>query len=182
MCILIDNSGSMGHKRARVKAVALALVKASNPHDEVCIIHFNDEAFNDLPYGKDFTSDIREMEEALTHINSRGGSAIRDAIRMSIDHLEQTAHNDRRVLVVVTDGDDTSSKVTQEQLLGKVKNSGVSVYSIGLLNEDDRREGRAARLALGQLAEASGGLDYYPKDLADVESISPEIANEVRKQ
>ena len=182
MCILIDNSGSMGHKRVLMKAAALALVKASNPHDEVCIIHFNDEAFNDLPYGKDFTSDIREMEEALTHINSRGGSAIRDAIRMSIDHLEQTAHNDRRVLVVVTDGDDTSSKVTQEQLLAKVNSSGVRVYCIGLLNEDDPGQAGAARLALGQLAEASGGRVYYPKELADVESIASEIANEVREQ
>ncbi len=182
MCILIDNSGSMGHKRVLMKAAALALVKASNPHDEVCIIHFNDEAFNDLPYGKDFTSDIKEMEEALTHINSRGGSAIRDAIRMSIDHVEQTAHNDRRVLVVVTDGDDTSSTVTQEQLLARVNNSGVRVYCIGLLNEDDPSRAGAARLALGQLAEASGGLVYYPNDLAEVESISHEIANEVRKQ
>jgi Mg-chelatase subunit ChlD len=182
MCILIDNSGSMGHKRARVKAAALALVKASNPHDEVCIIHFNDEAFNDLPYGKDFTSDIKEMDEALTHINSRGGSAIRDAIRMAIDHVEQTAHNDRRVLVLVTDGDDTSSTVTREQLLAKLKSSGLRVYCIGLLNEDDPRQARTARLALGQLAEASGGLDYYPKDVAEVESISTEIANEVRKQ
>jgi len=72
--------------------------------------------------------------------------------------------------------------VTKEQLLGKVKNSSVRVYCIGLLNEDDPGQAGAARLALGQLAEASGGLDYYPKDLAEVESISPEIANEVRKQ
>ena len=157
MCILIDNSGSMRDKRARVKAAALALVKASNPHDQVCIVDFNDEVFNDLPSGEDFTSDIKEMEEALTHIDSRGGNAMRDAIRMSIDHVEQTAHNDRKVLVVVTDGNDTSSTVTQEQLLGKVKNSGVPVYCIGLLNEVTLTPG-AARLALGQLAEVSGGL------------------------
>jgi Mg-chelatase subunit ChlD len=178
MCILIDNSGSMRDNRARVKAVALALVRASNPHDEVCIVDFNDEAFID----KAFTSDIKEMEEALTHIDSRGGSAMREAIRMSIDHVAQTAHNDRKVLVVVTDGNDTSSTVTQEQLLGRVKDSGVRVYCIGLLNEDDPSQASAARLALGQLAEASGGRDYYPKDLADLESIVPEIVHEVQKQ
>jgi len=182
MCILIDNSGSMRDKRAQVKAAALALVKSSKPRDEVCIVNFNDEAFNDLPHGEDFTSDIKEMEEVLTHIDSRGGSAVRDAIRMSIDHVEQAAHNDRKVLVLVTDGNDTSSTVTQEQLLGKVKNSGVLVYCIGLLNEDDEGQAGAARLALGQLAEASGGLDYYPKDVAEVESISPEIAHEARKR
>jgi len=181
MCILIDNSGSMREKRAGVRAAALALVKASKPHDEVCIVDFNDEASNDLPHGEDFTSDIQEMEEALTHIDSRGGSAMRDAIGMSIDHVTQKAHNDRKVLVLVTDGNDTSSTVTQEQLLGKVKNSGVRVYCIGLLHEDDPGQAGAARLALGQLAEASGGRDYYPKDL-EVASISTEIANEIRKQ
>ena len=182
MCILIDNSGSMREKRAGVKAAALALVRASKPHDEVCVVDFNDEAFNELPHGEDFTSDIQQMEEALTHIDSRGGSAMRDAIGMSIDHVKQTSHNDRKVLVLVTDGNDTSSTLTQEQLLGKVKNSGVPVYGIGLLHENDPGEAGAARLALGQLAEASGGRDYYPKDLAEVTSISAEIANEVRKQ
>jgi beta-lactamase regulating signal transducer with metallopeptidase domain/Mg-chelatase subunit ChlD len=182
MCILIDNSGSMRDKRARVKAAALALVRASKPHDEVCIVDFNDEAFNDLPNGKDFTSDAKEMKEALTRIDSRGGSAVRDAVWMSIDHVEQKAHNDRRVLVLVTDGDDTSSTVTQEQLLGKVKKSGVLIYCIGSPNEADLGQAGAARRALGQLAEVSGGVNYYPKDLADVESISGGILDEVRKR
>jgi Ca-activated chloride channel family protein len=130
---------------------------------------------------EDFTSDIKEMEEALTHIDSRGGSAMRDAVRTSIDQVEQTAHNDRKILVLVTDGNDTSSKVTQEQLLGNVKNSGIRVYSIGLLNEADPGHA-AAKLALERLAEASGGRAYYPKDLAELGSISQEIANGVRKQ
>ena len=141
---------------------------------------FDDEVFSGLPYGKDFTSDINEMEEALTHIDARGGKAMRDAVRMSIDHVQESAHNDRKVLVLVTDGYDSASTVTQEQLLDKVKSSGVRVYSIGLLSEDDPRRAGASRSALGQLAEASGGLVYYPNDLAEVDSISPEIANEIR--
>jgi len=181
MCILIDNSGSMSDKRAGVIAASLALVRASQAHDEVGIVDFNDEALNGLPDGEDFTSDIKEMEEALTHIDSRGGSAMRDAVRTSIDQVEQTAHNDRKILVLVTDGNDTSSTVTQEQLLGKVKNSGVRVYSIGLLNEADPGQA-AAKLALERLAEASGGRAYYPKDPAELGSISQEIANGVRKQ
>ena len=175
MCILIDNSGSMRDKRAAVKAAALALVRASKPHDEVCIVDFNDEAFVD----KAFTSDIKEMEDALTRIDSRGGSAMRDAIRMSIDLVKQTAHNGRKALVLVTDGDDTSSTVTQEQLLGTVKNSGVPVFCIGLLNEDDPGHAGPARLALEQIAAASGGISFYPKDLADMESIASEIGKVV---
>ncbi|HWB96146.1 MAG TPA: VWA domain-containing protein [Bryobacteraceae bacterium] len=175
LCILIDNSGSMRDKRAGVRVAALALVKASRPHDEVCMMDFNDEVFNGLLHGKDFTSDIKEMEEALTYIESRGGTAMRDAIRASIDHMEQRAHNDRKVIVLLTEGNDTSSTVTQEQLLGKLKNSSIRIYSIGLPGEDD-----AGRFALRQLVQASGGRDYYPKDLAQVESISSEIANKMR--
>ncbi len=62
----------MRDKRAGAEAAALALVKASRPRDEVCVVDFNDEVYYDLPHGEDFTSDIKEMEEALTHIDSRG--------------------------------------------------------------------------------------------------------------
>jgi hypothetical protein len=182
MCILIDNSGSMWGKRDGVKAAALALIRASKLRDEVCILDFNDEVFSGLPRGEDFTSDMTEMEEALTHIEARGGKAMRDAVRMAIDQVEHTAHNNRKVLVLVTEGNDSASTVTQEQLLGEIRKSGVRVYGIGLVSEDEPGRAEAARLALGQLAEASGGKDYYPKDVAEVESMSPEIANAVRKQ
>jgi Mg-chelatase subunit ChlD len=180
MCILIDNSGSMRDKRAEVRAAALALVKATQPRDEVCIVDFNDEAFIDVPPGKDFTSNVKEMEEALTRIDSRGGTALRDAIQMSIDHVARRAHHQRKVLVLVTGGNDNASAVSQEQLLDKVKSSGLPVYCIGLLRDNSSDAG-AARVALGQLAEASGGLAYYPKDLREVESASSKIANELRK-
>ena len=117
MGLIVDNSGSMRDKRAKVEAAALALVKDSNQQDEVFVVNFNDEAFNDLPHGKDFTSDIKEMEEALTRIDSRGGTAMRDAIRMSIDHEKEKAHRDKKVLVVVTDGNDNSSLVSLENLV-----------------------------------------------------------------
>lgn len=181
MSILIDNSGSMINKRAEVVAASFALVRASKAHDEVGIVDFSDDAINALPDGEDFTRDIQQMERALASIDSRGGSAMRDAVRMSIDQVEQKAHNDRKILVLVTDGDDTSSKVTEEQLLSKVKDSGVRIYSIGLLN--DSAPGHSmARDALERLAEASGGQAYYPKELAELESISQEIANGARKQ
>ena len=181
ICIVIDNSGSMRDKRAAVMAAARALVKGSKPDDDVCIIDFNDEVFGALPQGEDFTADIGEMEAALTHIDSRGGKAMRDAIWLSIE-VEQTAHHDRRAVVLVTEGNDTASRVTQEQLLSKLRNSGVRVYCIGLVGEDEPRRAGTARAALGQLAEASGGLGYYPKDLAEVESIAPEIVHELRKR
>jgi len=196
MCIVIDNSGSMRNKREAVKVAALALVKASRPpdasiplrvfdrdHDEnqVCIVNFNDEVYFDLPHGEDFTGDIDEMEAAIARIDSRGGGAMREAIRMSIDHVQQTDHVGRKILVLITDGDDNSSTVTQAQLLSEIRNSDVRIYTIGLVSDNEPRDAAAARLALRQLAEASGGLDYYPRDLAEVESISHEVVDELRK-
>src|SRR4051794_33956049 len=64
MGLIIDNSGSMRDKRAKVEAAALTLVKDSNREDEVFIVNFNDEAFLDNPHGKSFTNDVKEMEEA----------------------------------------------------------------------------------------------------------------------
>jgi Mg-chelatase subunit ChlD len=181
MCILVDNSGSMRDHRAALALAAMALVKASKPQDEVGIVHFNDEMFSGLPNGEDFTSNVNEMEEAIRHIDSRGGSAMRDAVQKSIDQVQQKAHHQRKVLVLVTDGNDTSSVMTQDQLLGEVKSSGVRVYSIGLLSEKSG-QAAAARLALGQLAEASGGGDYYPKKVAEGESFSHAIQDQARRQ
>jgi Ca-activated chloride channel family protein len=182
MGLIIDNSGSMRDKRAKVEAAALALVKASNPQDEVFVVNFNDEAFLDNPHGKDFTSDIKEMEEALTRIDSRGGTAMRDAIRMSIDHLREKAHKDKKVLVVVTDGNDNSSLISLENLVKASQQSEVLIYSVGLLAEEERREAKRAERALNELAVATGGEAFFPKDLADVERIAKIVARDIRSQ
>jgi hypothetical protein len=86
-----------------------------------------------------------------------------------------TKHHGRKVLVLITEGFDTSSKVSQEELLEKVKNSRVPVYGIGLLSKNDPQRQGSARLALDELANASGGLALYPKDMAEVESISRRV-------
>lgn len=182
MGLIIDNSGSMRDKRARVEAAALTLVKDSNPEDEVFVVNFNDEAFNDLPHGKDFTSDIKEMEEALTRIDSRGGTAMRDAIRMSIDHLKEKAHRDKKVLVVVTDGNDNSSLVSLENLVKASQQSGVLIYSVGLLSEEERREAKRAERALDALGEATGGETFFPKEVSEVERIAHQVAHNIRNQ
>jgi VWFA-related protein len=180
--LIVDNSGSMRDKRAKVEAAALALAKASNPVDEVFVVNFNDEAWLDLPHGKDFTSDIKDMEEALTRIDSRGGTAMRDAIRMSIDHLKEKAHKDKRVLVVITDGNDNSSLVSLENLVKQSQQSEVLIYSIGLLGEEERREAKRAERALEALATATGGEAFFPKTVDDVDRIAKQVAHDIRNQ
>ena len=182
MGLIIDNSGSMRDKRARVEAAAMALVKDSNKDDEVFVVNFNDEAFLDNPHGKDFTSDTKEMEEALTRIDSRGGTAMRDAIRMSIDHLKEKAHKDKKVLVVVTDGNDNSSVISLENLVKASQQSEILIYGIGLLSEEERREAKRAERALNELAVATGGETFFPKDVSEVERIAHVVARDIRNQ
>jgi Ca-activated chloride channel family protein len=178
MGILIDDSGSMRDKRAKVSAAALALVKASNPQDEVFLVNFNDEAYLDVP----MTNEIGKLEEGLSKIDSRGGTAMRDAITMSIDYLHQKAKKDKKVIVVVTDGNDTASNENLEKLVAKAQKSGVLIYIVGLLNEEEKREAKKAQRSIKALTEASGGMAYYPKDLPEVDKIALQVAQEIRNQ
>ena len=178
MGIIVDNSGSMTSKRARVAAAALELVKQSNPEDEVFIVNFNDDShFDQL-----LTNDIKKLQAALSRMESRGGTAMRDALSKSIDYVKRNGKKDKKVLVVVTDGNDNSSDISLEQLLRQAQSSDVLIYSIGLLDEEEAREARSAKKALKALAEASGGLDYYPKSVSDVQEITPRVAHEIRNQ
>lgn len=178
--IVIDNSGSMREKRQRVEVAALALVKASNPQDEVFIVNFNDEAFLDVP----FTSDIAKMQEGLARIDSRGGTAMRDAISGAIDEMKAHAKKDKRILLVITDGNDNTSSITLERLVEKCSSADmpIAVYTIGLLNEEEKREAKKAERALSALTRASGGLAYYPKQAAEVDALAVKVAHEIRNQ
>jgi Ca-activated chloride channel homolog len=178
MGIVIDNSGSMRDKKTRVAAAALNLVKASNPQDEVFIVNFNDDAYLD----QSFTSDVKKLEEALDRLETKGGTAMRDAISMSIDYVKSKGKKDKKVLVVITDGNDNTSNVNLEELVRKSQQSDVLIYSIGILSEEEPREARRAKRALQDLARSSGGMDYYPKDLEEVDKITPQVAHEVRNQ
>jgi Ca-activated chloride channel family protein len=176
--LIVDNSGSMADKRRDVESAALALVSHSNPQDEVFIVNFNDEAYLDV----DFTSDIKKLEEGLTRIDSRGGTAMRDAISMSIDHLLEKAKKDKKVLLVITDGNDNTSATTLEKLVQKAQQSEVLIYAVGLLDKEQRRERRRAQRALNALAVASGGLAYYPRESEEVEPVCVRVAHEIRNQ
>jgi VWFA-related protein len=178
MGLIIDNSGSMREKRQAVEMAALALVKDSNPQDEVFIVNFNDEAYLDA----DFTNDPKILEQGLTKIDSRGGTAMRDAIRMSIDHLKEKGKRDKKVTLVVTDGNDNASSMSLDALVRQAQQDDVLVYAIGLLTEEEKREATKARRALGILVENTGGQVFYPKDVSEVEKIAHDVAHDIRNQ
>jgi Ca-activated chloride channel family protein len=86
------------------------------------------------------------------------------------------------VLLIITDGNDNTSATTLKQLVYKARQQEVLIYCIGLLSDDDPREAKKAAVALKALTTATGGLDYYPKSLDEINRITPEVAHEIRNQ
>jgi Ca-activated chloride channel family protein len=179
MGLVIDNSGSMRDKRPRVNEAALTLVESSNPQDEAFVVNFNDDFYLDLD--KDFTNSIPELKEALERIDSRGSTALFDAVIGSLDHLKKAA-KDKRVLLVVTDGEDNSSHNSLEKTIREIQKTDTVIYTIGLLGDEKRKDKNHAMKALKQIAEASGGLAFFPESVDDVHTICEQVAHDIRNQ
>ncbi len=177
--LVVDNSGSMRDKRERVNTAALTFVKTSNPHDEVFVVNFNDDYYLDLD--KDFTSDISEMRDALERIDSRGSTALYDAVIGSLDHLKK-GHRDKKVLLVITDGEDNASRKSLEYTIQAAQKSDALIYAVGLLSQESKRAAKRARQALSAMAEATGGLAFFPEQVSDTESLCTQIAHDIRNQ
>lgn len=175
--IVVDNSGSMRDKRRGVNAAALKFVRTSNPRDEVFIVNFNDEAFLDA----DFTDNIKLLEEGLEKIDARGGTALYDALEGALKHLEEGTR-DKKVLLVVTDGEDNASRLSLEQVVKSVQHSNAVIYTVGLLGDEGGHSLRRAKRALEVLSKASGGGAFFPKNPAEVDSIATAISNDIRNQ
>ncbi len=179
LAILVDNSASMQQKRAAVNRAALDLVQASNPQDESFIVNFSDEAFLD----QDFTSNISLLEKGLSHIDSKGGTALYDAVVAGADHLAKNAKRAKQVILIITDGEDNSSSATLADTVRRIQSlQGPIVYSIGLLYDEDGRQVHQARKALQELSDQTGGIAFFPKSLDQVDAIAGEVARDIREQ
>ena len=154
--IVIDGSGSMLQKLPRVEAAAVALVHASNPQDEVFVLNFNDQAFLDVP----FTNDIQKMEQGLDRIDARGRTAMRDAVKMALDYSKGAAAKEKRVLLVITDGNDNASRTSLDRILRQAQQSEFVIYAIGLFSQEKRADAVQAKHALKQPTSATGGLVF----------------------
>ena len=187
MGIDIDDSGSMRDKRAAVNEAALTFVKTSNPDDQVFVVNFNDEYYLDTP--GNFASNMGELKAALAKIDSRGGTALYDAVSASLDHLK-LGNRDKKAILIVSDGEDNASRYSFPDLLKQAQQSNAVIYCIGLLGEEHpgglfkihgRGDKQAAKV-LKELADASGGKAYFPRSLDEVEPICVSIARDIRNQ
>jgi len=179
MGILVDNSGSMRDKRAAVNAAAFSLLKDSNPQDEAFVVNFSDRAFLD----QGFTSDLVSLDRGLSRFDSKGMTAMYDAVAASADELSKHAKHRKQALLIITDGADNASRLDLEQAIRRVQNlAGPVVYSIGLLFDTDPAEAAKARDALETLSRETGGIAYFPRSLQDVDQIASDVASDIRHQ
>ncbi len=179
MGLVIDNSGSMRDKRPRVNEAALTLVQSSNPQDEAFVVNFNDDFYLDLD--KDFSSSIPELKEALERIDARGSTALYDAIIGSLDHLKK-ANKEKKVLLIVTDGEDNTSRNSLEKTVREIQRTDTVIYTIGLLGQENKKSAKNAKKALTAIADASGGLAFFPENVEDVHAICEQVAHDIRHQ
>jgi VWFA-related protein len=180
--LIIDNSGSMRNKRERVNSAALTFAKEGNPQDETFIVNFDDAVYLE----QDFTSNIADLVKSLSYLDTRGETALYDAVYLSAEHLNDGTR-DKKALLLISDGEDNASKYSLDKVLAKLRESKVTVYGIGLLEEADQRGGVfrkspsiKAREALEKLTQTTGGRAYFPKSVDEVGELCRQIAHDLR--
>ena len=174
--IVIDNSGSMRDKRARVNQAVVNLIRASNADDQVFVVNFGQTPYLD----QDFTSDVNLLQAALRQTSTRGSTALYDAVVASNLHLRNNPRLEKKVLLVITDGEDNMSRETLQDAMRKLQtNKGATLYAIGIT---DQGMSRSAQQALRDLAESTGGVAFFPHSLDEVDAISRSIAHDIRSQ
>ena len=176
--ILIDNSGSMRSKRQKVESAALAFVRASNPQDEVFVMNFADEPHLDVP----FTTNMHQLEAGIARADAIGGTAMRDAVDAAVDYLMANATNDRRALLVVTDGQDNASTASMDRIRRKVERSAAVIFAIGLLADETAPHASRARHELEDCAEMTGGRAFFPERLEEITATVLDVAHQLRSQ
>ena len=174
--ILVDNSGSMLDNRQQLSKAVLDLIQASNPSDEVFVVNFDQYPYLD----QDFTSDTSKLQNAMLRVSSAGSTALYDAVAASAVHVSNNPHGYKKVLLIITDGQDNMSIDTlQEATRSLQQKDGPVVYAIGLTNSGLADVGRSALISL---TKATGGIAFFPKNLSEVDAITRQIAHDIRVQ
>ena len=172
--LVIDNSRSMEPRKERLDAAALSFVRKSNPDDETFVVHFDDTARLD----RDFTESIPLLEATLAGVRPWGQTAIYDALILALDQMK-LAKNEKKAILLFTDGVDNSSKHTLTEAIDATKRSRVAVFVVGLLSDSG---GQKAEDSLMQIADASGGRAYFPLTVDEARANMERVARDLREQ
>lgn len=174
--ILLDNSRSMRELRPSVAAAALAALRSTRPEDEVFLVNFADKARVEIP----FTSDLAALEAGVAGIGALGGTAIRDAIAIAQRYSKQHAARQRRVLLVITDGNDNASETSLERLEQQAEADDLAIWAVGLLHAEAAPGAERGRDALRTLTNATGGVARFVATADEAGSAARQSAGQMR--
>jgi VWFA-related protein len=175
--LVVDNSGSMITRRPMVLAGAKAFAESSHPEDEVFTIVFNEHIRHGLPEHVNFTTSRSQIEVAVSRFPTGGRTALHDAVVAGLEHLEEASHQ-KRVLVVLSDGDDNASQHSDDAMFERAARSDALIYTISTADLVSRA---GKPRVLKKLAEVSGGVSYTPRSEREVVDAFREIAENIRR-
>lgn len=176
--LVLDASGSMITRQRLVFAGGEAFVRTSHPEDELFIVTFNEGVRFELPSTVPFTSHPSLLRGSLRQYQAGGRTALYDAVIAALDHLERASHQ-KRVIVVLSDGEDNASRHTRDEMLDRVARSSAIVYTVS--NATRQAGADADPRLLRRLARVSGGVAYFPDSDEDVIESFDELAGNVRR-
>ncbi|MEO7192641.1 MAG: VWA domain-containing protein [Vicinamibacterales bacterium] len=175
--LVIDSSGSLREIRDLVIAAGTAFVQAGNPSDEFFALAFNEDVKPALSANSPFTSNPEILRQAmLDAVVPRGRTALFDAIIEGLSYA-QRGSRERKALVLISDGGDNASRATFGEVTARLQTSNVIVYGVALVDPEDQQ---AKPKRLKELAAASGGESFQPRDTRQVSRVLEHIARELR--
>lgn len=179
--LVFDTSGSMGPKLQKSRLAAAEFFKTSNPEDEFFLTEFNDRPKLVVP----FTHSPEEIQNSLTFTQSKGRTALLDAVYLAMNTMRK-AHNPRKAILVISDGGDNSSRYTESEIKNAVREADVQVYAIGIFESMGSRGRTSEEMngpgLLSQLAEQTGGRAFVVENVNELPDIAAKIGIELRNQ
>jgi Ca-activated chloride channel family protein len=176
--LVVDHSGSMRPKLAEVITAARTFVHSSNPDDEMFVVNFNERVTLGLPTAMPFTNRADQLDLAILRGPVTGETALYDAVAEGLTQLRAGAR-DKKVLIVISDGGDNSSRLPLDAVLKMAGESTALLYTIGIFDIDDKDRKPDV---LRRLARATGGEAFFPLQVSGVVSICESIARDIRNQ
>ena len=182
LALLVDTSASMDEEMATAQEAAIGFAQRLNPDDLAEIIDFDSR----VDILQAFTNDIDLLERAIRQTSAGGSTSLYNALYISLKEIGKAPLRvedvRREAIVVLSDGEDTSSLVTFEEVLDLAKRSETAIYSIGLTIDEGGSGFREADFVLRQLAQETGGRAFFPDDADDLASIYELISDELSNQ
>jgi len=184
LAILLDTSNSMEDKLATAQEAAIGFVRRMKKDDVIEVVEFNSQVRVPQP----FTNDMNALERAIRQTSVNGSTSLYNAIYVSLRALkDERAKNAeeirRQAIVVLSDGDDTSSVIEYDDVLDLAKRSETAIYAIGLRQQEvGRGKFKEAEFVLRQLSQETGGRVFFPTSVTELPKIYEQISEELASQ